>query len=276
MATTSVIYIASLPHSGSTLLDLILGSHSQIENLGEIGRLGRYAVSPAVPLPSAQGRRCTCGAASIWQCPYWLKIDAVLRQKMDGGLRRLALAASDQVAFSENNLLLFNAVQQVTGINVLIDSSKSVARLQKILKMRDIKPIVVFLYRDPHGQIYSMMKKRDDPDAAIAENIRLTNAFLDIFAGQPHIAVRYEKLVSEPAIQIARILRRAGLEFEEEQLDWARRTKHNIGGNRMRFSPGRQLREDTSWRDGLSAELVARIDRAMVNLDARIAAEIDL
>ncbi len=42
------IFILGLPRSGSTLVDRILGSHSQVESLGEPGAFG-YAVTKAVP-----------------------------------------------------------------------------------------------------------------------------------------------------------------------------------------------------------------------------------
>ena len=46
------VYISSAAYSGSTLLDLLLGSHSRIESLGEISFLAQDL---------AVNNRCTCG-----------------------------------------------------------------------------------------------------------------------------------------------------------------------------------------------------------------------
>ena len=40
-----VIFIASLSHSGSTLLDLMLNAHPQMVSVGELKQLGRLRVS---------------------------------------------------------------------------------------------------------------------------------------------------------------------------------------------------------------------------------------
>ena len=43
----TIIYIAGIGHSGSTLLDVLLGSHPDICGVGEIGRL--FLPRPAAP-----------------------------------------------------------------------------------------------------------------------------------------------------------------------------------------------------------------------------------
>jgi len=40
---------------------------------------------------------------------------------------------------------------------------------------------------------------------------------------------------------------RAGHDFEPSQLDWTGRTRHNVGGNRMRFSGTSTIALDTAW-----------------------------
>ena len=38
-----VVFIASLSHSGSTLLDLMLNAHPDVASVGELKQLGRFA-----------------------------------------------------------------------------------------------------------------------------------------------------------------------------------------------------------------------------------------
>lgn len=57
---TTLILIASAGHSGSTLLDLLLGNHSNVSGAGEMNRLTLYP----------DDRACACGAA-VAECAYW-------------------------------------------------------------------------------------------------------------------------------------------------------------------------------------------------------------
>lgn len=73
-----LIYILGSGHSGSTLTDLILGSHSSIESVGELFQLPEY-VSP--DSNRADDRRiCTCGV-HISKFPSFLASSPRLQRK---------------------------------------------------------------------------------------------------------------------------------------------------------------------------------------------------
>lgn len=55
MTSNKVLYICSAGRSGSTLINLVLGSHSQCMSLGEIEHL---------PKNIALNTPCSCGAAA--------------------------------------------------------------------------------------------------------------------------------------------------------------------------------------------------------------------
>ena len=61
---TKYVFICSHRHSGSTLLDLILGSHSKIESLGEISFLSQDL---------ALNTPCSCGTP-VRQCKVWSRV----------------------------------------------------------------------------------------------------------------------------------------------------------------------------------------------------------
>ena len=62
-----LLYLASLPHSGSTLFTLMMGHHQQMIGLGGIDRAVRMIMTDR----QATGERnCTCGALAR-DCPYW-------------------------------------------------------------------------------------------------------------------------------------------------------------------------------------------------------------
>lgn len=271
MPQTNIIFVASLPHSGSTLLDLILGSHSQIESLGEISKLRRYAEAPLDGAPQGRKQQCTCGAVNIWHCPLWQQVDALLTQRGNTGLRDLDVATNNGRRFRQDNTRLYQAVLNVTGKRFVVDSSKSVRRLQMLMEIDDINVQPVFLYRQPHGQIHSMAKKYGNVDEALAINIRSNMEFLDTLRGYPFVPIRYEKLVLNPREQMQKILEPLGLAFEERQFEWGTLPHHNLGGNVMRFSGSGELRQDDSWRRVMEPALIERINHAIASLESRIA-----
>lgn len=67
MGRDQLVYIAGSGHSGSTLLDMLLGGHDQISSLGEVHRLTINARR------SGQLYSCNCGKA-INECPFWCKV----------------------------------------------------------------------------------------------------------------------------------------------------------------------------------------------------------
>ena len=70
-ATPKLILIGSSSHSGSTLLDLMLGAHSAVSSAGEMNRLSLFA----------NDRICTCGA-TVTQCSYWSQVLAQVARTM--------------------------------------------------------------------------------------------------------------------------------------------------------------------------------------------------
>ena len=74
----TLVMIASAGHSGSTLLDLLLGNHPRVSGAGEMNRLTLYA----------SDRMCACGA-TVTNCSYWNQVRAAItkRRNRDGLIR---------------------------------------------------------------------------------------------------------------------------------------------------------------------------------------------
>ena len=52
-----ILYITSLSHSGSTLLDVMLNAHPDIISVGEVKQLGRFARFEKPRAPQGPGRK---------------------------------------------------------------------------------------------------------------------------------------------------------------------------------------------------------------------------
>ena len=98
MAPPKVIYITSSMYSGSTLLDLCLGSHSKMVSLGEICNLSKAF---------GNGDICSCGAP-LPECPFWEAVEQKLKRSCghEVSLASWDLMPKDPERYSYANLEL--------------------------------------------------------------------------------------------------------------------------------------------------------------------------
>src|SRR5262245_36737394 len=80
-----VIFVASLSHSGSTLLDLMLNAHPEVISVGELKQLGRFARLAK----KKRAHRCTCGAKTVRHCPFWTGVNAATQQTIHRDINQL-------------------------------------------------------------------------------------------------------------------------------------------------------------------------------------------
>src|SRR5215210_4733702 len=86
-APVKVLKITGLGRSGSTILDIVLGNHPQIESVGEVGNLIRNGWISRESLQGIDPRRlrvpiCTCGKRldvlyvdnPFEACPFWSSV----------------------------------------------------------------------------------------------------------------------------------------------------------------------------------------------------------
>jgi hypothetical protein len=237
-----LVYVAGLGHSGTTLLDVLLASHSRAVGIGEAMRF-----SPGRGLAMS----CTCAAGEVWDCGFWRRVDERLARAGAPGLREIDLSSDDAERFRAHNVAFYDALYALTGCPVLVDSSKDLSRLARLLETPlDVLP--VHLLREPHGVVYSYARKgRPWLSTALRYNRHRRKA-RRLLGGREHVALRYEELASDPAGVLARVMPRVGLVYEPGQLEWAGRERHNCGGNRMRRASSSAIRRDDAWRRGLS------------------------
>lgn len=242
MTSFQVVYVVSRGHSGSTLLDLLVSTHSQVISTGEAKMLYHHP-----------NKRCTCGAASWEACPFWSAVDRRLQADSGSGLADIPLDSDDLSDFARANRAFFSAVHAVSGKRMLLDSSKSITRLEKLLVSGlDVRSI--HLLRDPRGVVYSNVKKGRKVMRYCRSYVREHLHAAYVLRGHPHIEVTYEELAREPRRELERIVRFLGLEPEPERFDeWRKLVRHNYGGNKMRFGESDEIRLDESWRSGLRA-----------------------
>ncbi len=285
------VYICSAGHSGSTLLDLVLGSHSQIESLGEIEHLSKN-----ISLNTA----CTCGE-TVRGCPVWknviqtagkkLAVDILsspyalnmgfpspqvikdkihttthykIHRKYLRGAQYLSLKYKMKLLNPllakvyesiDHTFMIYDTVRSQLGCQMIVDSSKSYIGATGIYKRKPENVRIILLTRDGRGVAYSNIKRNYSRNKAVKGWKKYYSRAIRLFDAvmdEKHlIKVKYEDIVKDPSSEIKRICSFLNLQFEEGMLDFANHTHHITNGNDMRFLKSSEIRADNSWKTKL-------------------------
>lgn len=240
-------YIAGAGHSGSTLTDLLLGSQPDIASFGEIKNL-----DDIVSGRQSDGA-CTCGK-KIRKCEVWRPVLDSLRT----GKLPTAAVRPKHPAFDETNQEIFRKLAEVTGKNILIDSSKIGRRLRHIASFpsEQFETRVIHLVRDGRAVAFSnARKKRDFAEWLPYWTDKNEKVEVLLEAGVPGMRVHYEELVVDPGATVRKMVAFLGGDTTgEPNLAWAERIRHNVGGNRMRRGESSEIRFDKEYLSALTDE----------------------
>lgn len=297
-APTTVLYLAGLGRSGSTLLERTLARLDDAVAVGELVHLWERAL--------LQDERCGCGVA-FSQCPFWGEVGerafggwhtldapgiAALAARVDrtryipylvaGRGPRWHRAEVAQLA----SLLerLYPAIAEVSGRSLVVDSSKDPSYGYLLERTGAVDLRVVHTIRDAPAVAYSWAKRVERPDAEGSFMSRWTPRRTSMVwsglnlvvrglhrRGVPVSMGRYEDFVRDPAGSLTRILGELRLPApppDGELLTNLARGRielavdHTVSGNPMRFSTGSmEIREDRTWERAFPAA-----DRRLVEL----------
>jgi hypothetical protein len=208
---------------------------------------------------------------------------AVVRTRRLGGL--LIGAIRPRRRLEQNRLTrrlgnLYTAIQEESGANLLVDSSKHPA-YAFLLRRAPVRLRCVLAVRDPRGVAFSWQKSVVRPEvledvthmprySALYTAIRWLsyNALFHLLSllRVPVITVRYEDFMAAPKRTVSEILRFAGLEPREEETAHIQRNSvilgvhHTVAGNPMRFDVGEiKFRLDNEWQSGLQPQARATV-----------------
>lgn len=217
-----LIYLISLPRSGSTLLQHILAGHSQVAATAE----------PWILFPSAYALRKTGLVADYNAAIGQIALSEYLAQLDDGEEQYYA-------AVRKMALHLYNAYAAKHGKERFLDKTSRYYLILPELFRIFPKAKYVFLLRNPLAMMASFLEYmvfgnwRRLGEPAIRKDLwdgyRLVRQGIRYF-GDDAIVVRYEELVEEPEMVVAQLCEKLGLEFEPQMLNY---------GERVGVLPGR-------------------------------------
>lgn len=280
----TILLIGGTGRSGSTLLDRLLGELSGFVAVGEL----RYIWSEAL----ADNRYCGCSARFL-DCPFWSEVgsrafggwdqidasEAVTLERSIARHRHIPLLAMGGAAPVHHAGLLdrylgmlgpvYAAIRDVSGANVIIDSTKDAAHAHVLRRMPGVDFRVLHLVRDSRGVAWSWAKVvRSDPDHYmrrfyppvtalrwVASNLMVES--LGWF-GVPRLLLRYEALVAEPQAALAAVASFVGQPLDPGALTFVRGggawlgAHHTVAGNPMRMTAGHiSIGLDEAWRTSM-------------------------
>lgn len=297
----TVLYVLGKGRSGSTLIDGLLGQLPGVFSTGELRYLWEWGY--------LQGFDCSCGAR-VDACPVWAPVvertlgtaapsraqvrelvevqERVLSWSAIPGLltggRIPGLAASDLRAYVSVQSALYRAVADVTGADVVVDSSKWPAHPGVLGQVHGVTPRLLHLVRDPRAVAYSYRRHKrtsgrqpEMPRFGVAYSALswlARNAVVETVRRRVDGAVTltYERFVAAPRdtlAEVARLLDRGNgdLPFAGPATAVMGET-HLVGGNPDRFRSGEvTIEPDLEWEQGLdprSAWVVTAITRPLL------------
>lgn len=281
---TKFIYIAGRGHSGSTMLDGMLGNASNIESVGElISGMGRY------------DSLCSCGE-TFRDCQYWLAIRERFHQltgaEWDANVDSLVNQAHLK-SFPETLLGSFKSkyVQRLIQFNqatadsiadnkvdYVVDSSKEITRALFLIRHLP-RTKIIHLVKDPVSILESTFYRLEKgsgvrflrcnlkPKTLYAPVIFIRalgwlvgNALAELVALYNRdgvLRIQYEDIIEDPVAVMTKLEQFLGVSLAEinnklqsnESFD----VGHNIGGNGMRMAKKFNFDPSRSSRRGMPA-----------------------
>jgi hypothetical protein len=192
-------------------------------------------------------------------CPFWRQVQERVIAAVGLPLAQLALTdQGDASTFARHNGALFAAIAAVSGCDVIVDSSKSLPRLLRLLEACQagtgsrFELLPIHLHRGAFGSMNSARKRGEELRRAAFNYSRMFFLTREGLRRQRALRVYYERLAADPRAEMARVMAWLSLPLEEAQFQWREGVRRDIHGNAMRFGSSADIRVDQSWRHQLS------------------------
>lgn len=280
---SDVVFIAGYGRSGSTILDVLLGSHPKIFGAGELVRFFDYWHRD-IP--------CSCGQP-LHSCDFWSQVITRfssdlpnispkqawdLTLKVDAGLNLPRLIVghwrNDEKLYGDIWSTLLNIITDVSGSPIVLDSTKNTRgtynrplALARICKS-NVK--VIHLVRDPRAVTWSTLRgsnrRLEEGKPAhirggplrVIPSWMLANGFVHVLQrieSFQSVRLRYEDLVNQTSHELTRVADALDIDLQPviSVVEQGRPLVigHGIAGNRLRRGGVETLRFDEDWKSNL-------------------------
>jgi hypothetical protein len=265
-----VIFVAGAARSGSTLLASMLGHLPAALNVGELYFLWDRGL--------IESWRCGCGDP-VPDCVLWSKVIATVDGDLDPEemtrirdrqvktrhvprLLRGGRPSVDLLRFARTLEETMVAAAELSGADVIIDTSKSPAAALLLHLHTSLNVRVIHLVRDPRASAFSQSRPKLDPATGAhmpasgpvpsTFNWLNKNWLIDstVAPRLPTLRIRYEDLVTAPGDVLRQISDHIGQDLPDDLADRPWSPQHTVSGNPARFSD-LPIVADTTWEQAM-------------------------
>lgn len=296
MSNSKFVFICAAGHSGSTLLNLLLGAHPDGISLGEVTLL---------PKNIALNSRCSCGIdlsncefwaplitgygqlknQDLWKDPYQLNLGIISAgQEIDTSHQTRSRMLMRKIAYGSEysrhclqvpmprvlsrtirqgaqcKSHFFRYILEREKKHFIVDSSKHYLEAISLYLAAPSETRIIWLIRDGRAVFNSGLGRGLSPKKAVqswAPHCRRSSRILkNKLPDSDWLTVQYESLATEPELQLRRISKFLDIEYSPEMLEYASAESHIANGNRMRFGQKSEIRLDEKWRSELSPPML--------------------
>jgi len=243
MARVKILYVMGTGHSGSTVLDIVLGSHPRLFGCGELVHFS----SPR----TLQGDSCSCGA-KISECEFWTqvygqwsgKVGAAELKDLDGSRRAFERLRSlprllffpprgrGIESYSKLTRAVYESILETSGKEVVVDSSKGPVRALMLSSLPWADVHILHLVRDGRAVAWSYYKKLlrnvgEEKQVGSGRRllrilrfslewvvVHLTSEFVKRRCGCKHARIRYEDFVADPVACFQKVGEQLGIDLD--------------------------------------------------------------
>jgi Sulfotransferase family len=289
--SVQVLFLAGMGRSGTTLVERVLSGVPTVLGLGEVTHLWERGVR--------RDELCGCGS-HFSRCPFWsavgesafggwhnIDVDEVLRLRARfDRVRNVANLLAQSKRPTDESLAsyrdyygkVYAAAHDITGAQLLVDSSKQASLPHVLVGAPDIHLRVLHCIRDARAVCYSWTKQTRRPEVAdgVAFMPRYDPKAMAVKWTSHNIAaelvklrtdvrrLKYEDFIHDPVLAVRSVLNfatregRNGVALPSSALNHVSQrsvnldTSHTVSGNPMRFRTGAvQLSQDEAWRTAM-------------------------
>jgi len=281
-----VVYVMGSARSGSTILDIILGNHREIESVGELVNLPTRGREP--------NEYCACGDRVI-DCGFWSAVreewvGSIGRRRVEAYanaqrrflrlrqwplvVRQLHEPTAELESFIGDTEALYYSIATVSGRSVIVDPSKRPMLGLLLTACPAIDARLIHIVRDGRGVAWSLKKQvAANAESGVTRPLKphsglravkswiVANHASELVCrrmdSDRYRLLRYEDLMRDPGGAVTELERLAGVDFTSlsERLREGQDlyVGHNVAGNRVRMGGSVTLRGvDAEWVDRLS------------------------
>jgi hypothetical protein len=239
-----VIYILSNGHSGSTVLGSVLANNENRFHIGEF--INFYKVC------SGKLETCSCGKLPA-ECEFWSPVIhsfkshlktlnltfedyEIIRNNAESSLKKTGKADKDINSYITLTHKLFEIIGEVSGKNIIIDSSKVPVRALLLSRTFKNNFSVVYLRRNLFDVVKSYQRKRGEFPLKPFLKASLKSHFKSLYVisaiKKKSYGFNYEDIFEQDKLN--RITQKLGYSTAINVKDTFK-NEHVIAGNRLRF-----------------------------------------